>query len=187
MRELLNSALQFAAEHHAAQSRKTSGVPYILHPMEVAAIIGTLINDEEVMAAGVLHDVVEDTGATRQEIEARFGDRVAMLVMSESEDKRPGLPASKTWKKRKEESLAELKAAEDEGVAVLWLADKLANLRSLWQAYRVSGDKAFDMFHMKAKAEHAWYYVAVAEAVAGSLGESGAYEEYMRLYRAIFE
>ena len=78
----LARAVAFAAYAHDGQFRKGGALPYIVHPMETAAIAATMTNDPEVLAAAVLHDVVEDCGITESELRVKFGRRVAMLVMT---------------------------------------------------------------------------------------------------------
>ena len=84
--KLLEEAIIYATIMHQGKVRKFSGNPYILHPVEVAQILSTMTNDDEIIAAGILHDIVEDTDGTLGEIEQRFGGRVAELVASESEN-----------------------------------------------------------------------------------------------------
>lgn len=98
---ILDKAIIFAVNAHRGQFRKGSDTPYILHPMEAAAIVGTMTADDEVLAAAVLHDTVEDTGTTTEQIREQFGERVAALVSAESENKREDQPAASTWKIRK--------------------------------------------------------------------------------------
>ena len=78
--ELVSEAVAFAVKAHDGMRRKKSDLPYILHPMEAAVIGGTMTEDQNVIAAAALHDVVEDTGITIEEIEERFGKRVKELV-----------------------------------------------------------------------------------------------------------
>ena len=137
--DLFETALTFAVKAHAGAVRKGGAVPYVLHPLEVAVIAGTLTNDPEVLAAAVLHDTVEDTPATLSEIENAFGGRVARLVSSETENKRRGVPPEESWQIRKEESLRELKNASDPGTKIIWLSDKLSNMRSFYRMYRREG------------------------------------------------
>ena len=111
MEHLFESAVQFAMVAHRGQKRK-DGTVYILHPMEVATIVGTLTNDEAVLAAAVLHDTVEDTDVTADDLLRTFGPRVAALVACETEDKRPDMDPRDSWQIRKEESLAELRGSE---------------------------------------------------------------------------
>ena len=74
--EIIEDAVIFAANAHYGKVRKMAGMPYILHPMEVAAIIAAITDDKEVIAAGILHDTIEDCGVLAPEIEERFGTRV---------------------------------------------------------------------------------------------------------------
>ena len=108
MGKLLDKAITFATKVHEGQLRKGTEIPYILHPLEAAAIVGTMTTDDEIISGAVLHDVVEDTDTTVEQIRGLFGDRVAELVASESEDKRENLSAQSTWKIRKQETLNHL-------------------------------------------------------------------------------
>ena len=145
--ELVSEAIAFAVKAHDGMRRKKSSVPYILHPMEAAVIVGTMTDDQNLIAAAVLHDVVEDAGITIEVIEERFGKRVRELVQSETENKRADLPPTETWRIRKEESLAVLKNTEDIGVLMVWLGDKLANMRSLYRDWKVEGDAMWQVLH----------------------------------------
>ena len=111
--ELVSEAIVFAVKAHDGMRRKKSDLPYILHPMEAATIVGTMTDDQNLIAAAALHDVVEDADITIEEIEDKFGRRVRELVESETEDKRADLPPADTWRIRKEESLAVLKNTTD--------------------------------------------------------------------------
>lgn len=181
---LVDRAAAFAVEAHAGMLRN-DGTPYILHPMEVAVILRTMTEDEDVIAAGLLHDVVEDTPHTMDEILARFGPRVAALVAAETENKRDDLPKRETWQIRKEESLAELRAAEDIGVKMLWLADKLSNMRAFRRFYEVDGPALWKRFHNSDTTRQAWYYRSVADAVS-MLRETAAWQEYTALLNQVF-
>lgn len=185
MSEKLNEAIFFAAKAHGSQCRKMEKIPYILHSMEVAAIIGSMTTDEDVMMAGLLHDVIEDTAFSYEEISEHFGKRVADLVASETEDKHKDRPATETWKQRKEESIAVLRDTADENVRILWLADKLSNMRSLYRNWMKKGDAVFDAFHQKDKNEHGWYYRTIGSYVA-TLDQTAAYQEYNQLVNAVF-
>ena len=121
--EFISEAIAFAVQSHDGMRRKKGALPYILHPMEAAVIVGTMTDDQNLIAAAVLHDVVEDAGVTLEDIEEKFGKRVRELVASETEDKRADLPPSDTWRIRKEESLAVLRATKDIGILMVWLAE----------------------------------------------------------------
>lgn len=79
-KDLVERALAFATKAHGSQKRKYSGDPYIVHPIEVMEIVRTVKHDEAMLAAALLHDVVEDTSVTLEEIKATFGEDVASLV-----------------------------------------------------------------------------------------------------------
>ncbi len=185
MYEKLNEAIVFAAQCHAGQMRKMANVPYILHPMEVAAIIGTITGDENVMIAGLLHDTVEDCGADPMLIRETFGARVAALVQSETEDKIAARPASETWKQRKEESLLLLHYTKDRDVKILWLADKLSNIRSFYREYQKHGDAMWQYLNQKDPAMQAWYYRTIAQYLS-ELSDTAAYQEYISLVERLF-
>ena len=178
-------AARFALHAHEGQIRKTKPIPFILHPMEVAQIASTMTDDLDVLAAAVLHDVVEDTDCTADDILENFGERIAYLVAMETENKRPDRPASETWRIRKEESLAELKNSRDKDVQILWLSDKLSNLRSFYRSRLKIGDKMWEMFNNPDKSEQYWYYNQILE-LCSSQKDSYAYKEYQMLLKAIF-
>ena len=184
--DALSRAVGFAARAHAGQTRKGTEMPYIVHPMEAAAICAGITDDVEVIAAAVLHDVVEDTDATVAEVEELFGHRVAQLVAGESEDKREGLPPSETWRIRKEESLAYLRDADDPGVRMVCLGDKLSNIRAIQRDHGELGDMLWQRFNQKDPAEHAWYYSTIADVLQPDLGHTAAWQEYRARVGQVF-
>ena len=184
--DLLEDAVAFAAKAHEGQCRKGTELPYIVHPMEAAAICASITDDVEVLAAAVLHDVVEDTGVTVGELEARFGSRVAAIVAGESEDKREGVPAAQTWKARKAESIEHLAGAEDIGVKMVCLGDKLSNIRAIQHDYEALGDELWQRFNQKDPAEHAWYYSTIADVLQPDLGHTEAWREYRARVDEVF-
>ena len=182
---VLERAIRFAVDAHAGQARK-DGSPFILHPLEDAAIVSTLTYDPEVLAAAVLHDTVEDTETTEEDILRAFGPRVAALVQHETEDKRPAVPPEETWKVRKEESLCELAQSKDPAVKMLWLGDKLANMRALHRQFFMEGEKVFNRFNNTDPKAHAWYYGTILQLLS-QLSDTAAYREYVNLYHEVFD
>jgi myo-inositol-1(or 4)-monophosphatase len=180
-----NHAIEFAVNAHSGYTRKGTGSPYIVHPMEVAAIVSTMTLDDDVLAASVLHDVVEDAGVSIDTIYKFFGPRVAELVACESEDKRPDLPKCETWKIRKEETIAHLKATRDSAVKMITLADKLSNLRATYQSYLRIGDAVWNQFNEKDKNLHGWYYSEILEAL-GDLSDFPVWQEYRWYVKKLF-
>lgn len=127
---LLGGAFQYAAWAHRNQLRKGSQQPYISHPMMVALLVQRAGFDEETVAAAVLHDVVEDTDTTLEQIATKFGPRVAALVDLLSEKKLDASGRPRSWELRKLEKFETIRAAPVEAKA-LALADKLHNLHSV--------------------------------------------------------
>ena len=183
--ELVSEAIAFAAKAHDGMRRKKSDAPYILHPMEAAVIVGTMTDDQNLIAAAALHDVVEDTDITIEEIEEKFGKRVRELVQAETEDKRAELPPAATWRIRKEESLAVLKNTKDIGVLMVWLGDKLANMRSIYRDFKVEGVQMWQRFHQKDSNEQAWYYRSIVK-LTERLSDTSAWLEYKTLTELVF-
>jgi len=184
-KDVLQQALCFAAEVHAGMVRKGTNIPYILHPMEAAAIVGSMTSDPEILAAAVLHDVLEDTPVTAAVLEDRFGSRVAELVAAESEDKRDTLPAEETWRVRKEETISHLRQTSDTGEKMIALGDKLSNIRAMYRDHLEIGNRLWDRFNQKDKSKHHWYYASIAEALK-ALEETPAWKEFDSLVRTVF-
>lgn len=183
---LMDRAIIFATRAHSGTYRKGTMIPYIVHPIEAAAIVSTITADPDMIAAAVLHDVVEDTDATVEEIRFFFNDRIATLVEAESEDKRKDLPPQETWMIRKMETLEFLKSKADRDAKILALADKLSNMRAIHRDQKTVGDKLWERFNEKRKEKHGWMYRQVAEALS-ELSDTFAWQEYDELVRKTFE
>lgn len=181
---ILDKAIIYATNAHSGATRKGSKIPYIIHPMEVAAIAASMINDEEVIAAAVLHDVIEDTPTTMEELEAVFGKKIAELLCADSENKREDRPAVETWEIRKKETLDYIPSASKEEQIII-LADKLSNLRSIYIDYLTMKDEVWNKFNMKEKSKHCWYYSSIAEKL-NKVKDSYAFQEYIELLIAVF-
>ena len=186
MMNMLEEAIVYATIMHQGTVRKFGSTPSILHSLEVAQILSTMTEDQEVITAGILHDIVEDTDGTLAEIQKRFGDRVAKLVDSESEQKYPGEDKHATWKRRKEGSLQVLRNSKDIGVRQLWLADKLANIRSLARIYSERGDAMWEVLNQRDPSRQRWYYQSVGEAVELQLNRTGAFKEFVRHVNSVW-
>ena len=183
--EKLEEAIRFAVDAHAGMKRKGKDRAYILHPLEAMAIAAGLTEDEDVIAAAVLHDTVEDTDVTLRDVEKKFGKRVALLVGSETENKREEQPAAETWELRKRETIGRLSTAAKD-VKIICFGDKLANLRELARDYSKQGDALWERFNQKDKSRHAWYYRSLGEIFRRTFGPTAAVREYEELLRSIF-
>jgi myo-inositol-1(or 4)-monophosphatase len=182
---LLEEAIIFAVQAHNNQFRKGTNTPYILHPLEAAAIVASMTDDLEIIAAAVLHDTMEDAHISLDEIADEFGERVADLVKSETENKREDLPAADTWLIRKQETIQHLSSEKDLAVKMVTLGDKLSNIRAIYRDYVALGDQLWERFNQKDPHMHAWYYRAIADATV-ELKHSPAWLEYSMLLEKVF-
>jgi len=182
--DILDKAIIFAVKAHSGAARKGGDIPYIVHPMEAAAIAATMTDDREIIAAAVLHDTIEDTSTTFEDIRGRFGERVLELIAADTEDKCPDIPAADSWYVRKQETLDFLKTAKRESKIIV-LADKLSNMRSLYRDYLSVGEKVWERFNQKDKKMHKWYYEGIAANLQELKGEV-AYKEYCFLLNKVF-
>ena len=156
----LERAMRWAAVCHLGQERHGSDTPYVEHLMAVALILDRLGYDEEVVVAGLLHDAVEDTDVTIEDVEARFGARVAAIVAGCSERKTDGEGKKRPWIDRKSDHIEALAQATTETRAVL-LADKLHNLLTM-QVDLGDGRPVWSLFHAD-RDQVLWYYRTILD------------------------
>ena len=175
---LVTEAVIFASRQHDAMLRKGTDLPYIIHPAEVLAIASALTNDPEILAAAVLHDVIEDCGVSVEELTQRFGARVTRLVLSETQQQ-DGDPCA-TWDSRKKEAIARI-ARGGRSVKLIALADKLSNMRAIHRDYDRDSDNMFQRFHQRDKRRHAWYYRSMVSLLKDEYGDTDAWRE-LRLH-----
>jgi (p)ppGpp synthase/HD superfamily hydrolase len=151
----LEEAMRFAAKAHEGQLRRGSNTPYFEHAAAVALILDRLGFPEDVIVAGVLHDLVEDTTTSFDEITARFGHDVCELVRHCSEVKTDEEGVKRPWIDRKRDHLAALASAPADARAII-LADKLHNLVSIELDLREKGP-VWGQFHA-GRDQVLWYY-----------------------------
>lgn len=161
-------ALQFAARAHRQQVRKGTDIPYIVHAVHVSVILLRHGFGEDVVIAGVLHDVVEDCDVAPQELEVLFGAEVARLVEAVSERKRFG-GAERSWEERKTEAIAGLRNG-DSKIAALKAADALHNIHSIITDLGLVGAAVWQRFK-RGPAQMLWYYREILAAVRSALGD----------------
>ena len=181
---LFDRAARYAIEAHADTERRGKGFPYIIHPMEAAAIVATITADPEILAAAILHDVVEDTDRTVEDLRAEFGDRIAELVASESEDPMAHLSEEASWHARKQAAIDRLANAPHDAKIVA-MGDKLSNMRAIARDHEQIGDEIWNLFHTKEKSEHEWHYRGLAASLSDLSGTS-AYREFVALIDQVF-
>lgn len=178
---LLEDAICFAAQKHKGAKRKGTSRPYILHPLATLQILVSMEADLNLMAAGVLHDTLEDTDATLQELSDRFGSDVTALVKSHTENK------ENTWQQRKQQNINNL-AHADLREKMLVIADKVANMRDMVSDYQKVGETLWLRFNAP-KQQQAWYYGHLTEGLKDLKNypqTKKIYQEMTDLYHKLF-
>lgn len=158
MMTLIDQAIEFAAKAHRGQKRKGTKIPYISHPFAVGMILQQAGCEEEVVIAGILHDTLEDTKATEEELLALFGAAVLDIVKGCSE---PDKGAS--WEERKQHTLDFLKDAPLT-IRLVACADKLHNIRSIKSDLAKLGEEAWTRFKRGSESQR-WYYTGLVESL----------------------
>ena len=182
--QLLDRAIVFAVKAHAGTERRGKGFPYIVHPMEAMEIVATMTPDQELLAAAALHDTVEDTDVTIDQIRAEFGDRVASLVEAESDVMVEGVSEEDSWHARKQAAIDRLARAPHDAKMVA-LGDKLSNMRAIARDYAMQGDKLWSLFHASDPKDHEWHYRGLADSLR-ELSGTFAFQEFESLIDQVF-
>lgn len=181
---LLDKAIIFAVKAHSGVERNGKGFPYIVHPMEAVEIVATITPDQELLAAAVLHDVIEDTTVTHDDLERKFGKRVADIVQTESDIVVEDQSAADSWHARKQAALDHLAAASHDAKVVA-IGDKLSNMRAIAHDYAEIGDKLWQRFHVTDYKDHEWHYRGLAQSLS-ELSDTIAYKEFVSLINQVF-
>ena len=161
----LNRAIEVATIAHQNHFRKGTDIPYIAHPFGVGMLLAQAGCSEDVIVAGILHDTVEDTPLTLDDIRKQFGDRVAEIVGGCSEPDK-----SLAWRERKQHTIDHLKSASNE-VKLTTCADKLYNVSSMLSDYAVYGETLWSRFN-EGPNEQEWYFQSMAATLANDELES---------------
>lgn len=162
---LVAEAVTFAAQNHGVQARKGTLIPYLVHPMNVGKSLIRYGAGTDLAIAGILHDLVEDTPATLDDVRERFGDRVAELVEHASE---PDKDAD--WRTRKQHTVSSVETCNDIELLALKCADKLDNLRDTSFDLSQEGEVLWERFNTpNGKVDQAWYYGALSDVFSKKL------------------
>jgi len=172
--EIIFKAIRLVAEAHDGQLRKGSRLPYITHLMNVMKILIDQDCDDEIVAAGILHDTLEDTPVVMEDIEKLFGPRVAFLVTGASEVREPAdaYNGKASWKARKEHTIHFLLHDATKDQLLVCCADKLDNITAIEADYKRFGELLWQRFNA-GKEQQQWYYTAIASAFAYRAKELG--------------
>jgi hypothetical protein len=179
MEEIILKAIQFAAIKHKGSTRKGSQAPYIVHPLEVMNILITEGYPQSAIIAGLLHDTLEDTDATKDDIRERFGEEVLRLVTYNSEDK------SLSWMNRKTHTINQMTSQWDDLASVVCFADKLSNLRSLFREIEVNGMSIFETMNAS-RSDVLSYYWNIFQDSWRLMGKA-MYHEYEKIIYQIHQ
>ena len=152
----IKKAIQFAArKHHGHMRQEAEPLPYITHLFSVALLVAEDGADDDVVTAALLHDTIEDTSTTREEIAQAFNECVALLVEAVSEVKeKEGKKLE--WKERKAAYLANLETAPDDAVLIA-IADKIDNVESKIEAFQIEGETLLARWKQPSEA-YLWYH-----------------------------
>ena len=171
---MIDSAIEAALRSHGNQPRKGTDVPYVVHPVAVGILLAKAGCRDEIIVAGILHDTLEDTSMTLDDIRGVFGGEVASLVLACSEPDK-----SLDWEERKAHTIEFLKTASLE-VRTIACADKLHNIRTIVEEEKRVGPKIWRRFN-RGKAEQEWYYKELVRV----LGDREDQEPYASLFEAL--
>ena len=171
--DIKEKALAFAIQAHMGQVRKSEpDKPKIIHPLGVGKLLESFGYDDNVIAAGYLHDVVEDTKYTIEDLKKEFGLDIATLVMNASEPDK-----SLSWEERKKHTIEEVKNLPLRNKLVI-CADKINNLEDLFLKFEKSGQRDFSAFK-RGETSQRWYYTSIYESLI--LGEDKDLPIFQRL------
>lgn len=181
---LIDKAISYAVIHHKNTFRKGKNVPYIIHPLEAMSIVANITEDNELIAAAALHDLIEDTDVTYLDLKHEFGERIANIVKEESYNMLPNYEKL-SWKEKRELALNKLKNASLDSKIVA-LADKLSNIRAINIDYKTLGETFWNRFHETNPKLHKWRYMELLKCF-DELKDTDAYLEFERLVHNTFD
>lgn len=178
--DLIDYAIYFATKAHNGQKRKSDKeVDMIFHPYTVAMIIQRAGGSDNAVIAGLLHDVVEDTKYTLNDIVNEFGENIANIVSEVSEKK------ELEWDERKQEAIDRIKTASLDGKLVE-CADKVSNLETMYNLYEEIGDEIWNSFK-RPKEKQKWYYTEMYKAVIENTTEENIlFDRYKKILEKLF-
>ena len=159
----IEKAIKKASVLHRNQERKKDGTPYISHLFSVAWILANYTDDEDIIVAGILHDTIEDTAYTSEQLRDDFGDTINRIVLGVTEDEE-----IKDWTERKKDYLEKIKNA-DFGSLMVCAADKIHNLMSVADIWEIYGDEFWNNFNAPSPEIYFWYHGEALEILKEKL------------------
>lgn len=155
---LVDQATQYIAKKHEGQYRRGLNIPYSTHLFGVARILKTAGYQDRLVVAGLLHDVLEDTDTTVEEVRELFGDAILALVQAVSEPDK-----SLHWEQRKQYMINQIKYLSEEALAIV-LAEKIQNVRAIKYELSQLGESTWDNFNAGKDMQY-WYYANIIEQI----------------------
>ncbi|MBU4332175.1 HD domain-containing protein [Patescibacteria group bacterium] len=178
---IVEKALKMAQAKHEGQFRKTdTPMPFISHPIEVEELVARFGGDDDTRAAALLHDILEDTDYTPEELEKDFGPQIARIVQEVTEQEEKGPDPRDSWQPRKESYLRNLQD-DSEPALLICAADKIHNLSSLIREYQEQGEALWEKFNAP-KEKKLWYYGEVLKILQERL-DNLIVRELAQLYK----
>lgn len=175
---MLNQAIIFATKAHEGQLRKVNQSPFIIHPLAVGCLLADAGEGEDVVIAGILHDTIEDTDVTFEEIHTVFGKSIASLVAGCSENK------AFSWEERKKQTMIDLETASEK-VCIVTCADKLHNLSVSVQGIKEKGEDFFIPFK-KGYTDQKWYYASIKNILQKRIPNHPLLKAYADVFEEAF-
>jgi len=173
----MDRAIKKAAQLHLDQYRKSPDpIPYVAHPYSVAIILSNYTDDEDTMVAGLLHDSIEDTNYTPEQLEEDFGHRIKEIVMGVTEPKLDESGQKLPWQVRKDAYLENLKTVSQASL-MLSAADKICNMRNMVDDYDKYGDEILKKFSSSPEDRYK-YHSAVLEILKDRLEKKDILTDY---------
>lgn len=174
-------AIYFATKAHQGQKRKIEDIDMIFHPFIVGMMLQKAGCDDDVICAGILHDVVEDTKYTFDDIEKEFGEKIKNYVYDASEKNK-----SLEWEERKKYTIKHIKNSPLESKLIV-ACDKISNLDDLYECLQKYGEKAWNSFK-RGKEKQKWYYENVYESLIYNQDQNHPlFKRYRELLNKIFK
>lgn len=173
-------ALEFAVNAHSGQFRKGTKLPYIVHPVDVMRILISHNASTDAVIAGILHDTLEDTTTTVDDLKQTFGERITQLIMGASEPDK-----SLSWEERKKHTFEFLSQTNDVEQLMVACADKLSNVSTIKQDFDAIGNEIWKRFK-RGYDQQKWYYCGLADIFEKHTDESDLFKDYVKLTHDFF-
>lgn len=176
----LEKAIYFATKAHKGQKRRNDDIDVIYHPYSVAMMLKDINLDNEYVITGLLHDIIEDSEYTYDDIKETFSETIADNILRVSEDN-----IIKDWIERKKEFISRLEQEQDINILYLECADKLHNLLSDYELFNKVGKRAWDSSPASYE-ENKWYYGEILKIINKKCSKNSLTIRYERLYNYYF-